>query len=105
MFEDDIDLEGFYGMPSARALGVLFQILISNGKVATTHDLLDHFTDGIYDLVQAVEELQLLGHLDVTNVQQDGVDTSKLDITLPGHAFLSGFAWELIENYQNYFSD
>jgi hypothetical protein len=105
MFEDDIDLEGFYGMPSARALGVLFQILISNGKVATTHDLLDHFTDGIYDLVQAVEELQLLGHLDVTNVQQDGVDTSKLDITLPGHAYLSGFAWELIENYQNYFSD
>jgi hypothetical protein len=105
MFEDDIDLEGFYGMPSARALGVLFQILISNGKVATTHDLLDHFTDGIYDLIQAVEELQLLGHLDVTNVQQDGVDTSKLDITLPGHAYLSGFAWELIENYQNYFSD
>jgi len=105
MFEDDIDLEGFYGMPSARALGVLFQILISNGKVATTHDLLDHFTDGIYDLIQAVEELQLLGHLDVTAVQQDGVDTSKLDITLPGHAHLSGFAWELIENYQNYFSD
>ena len=105
MFEDDIDLEGFYGIPSARALGVLFQILISNGKVATTHDLLDHFTDGIYDLIQAVEELQLLGHLDVTNVQQDGVDTSKLDITLPGHAYLSGFAWELIENYQNYFSD
>ena len=105
MFEDDIDLEGFYGMPSARALGVLFQILISNGKVATTHDLLDHFTDGIYDLIQAVEELQLLGHLDVTAVQQAGVDTSKLDITLPGHAYLSGFAWELIENYQNYFSD
>jgi len=105
MFEDDIDLEGFYGMPSARALGVLFQILISNGKVATTHDLLDHFTDGIYDLIQAVEELQLLGHLDVTAVQQDGVDTSKLDITLPDHAYLSGFAWELIENYQNYFSD
>ena len=105
MFADDIDLEGFYGMPSARALGVLFQILISNGKVATTHDLLDHFTDGIYDLIQAVEELQLLGHLDVTNVQQDGVDTSKLEITLPGHAYLSGFAWELIENYQNYFSD
>ena len=105
MFEDDIDLEGFYGMPSARALGVLFQILISNGKVATTHDLLDHFTDGIYDLIQAVEELQLLGHLDVTNVQQDGVDTSKLEITLPGHAYLSGFAWELIENYQNYFSE
>ena len=54
MFEDDIDLEGFYGMPSARALGVLFQILISNGKVATTHDLLVDFTDGIYDLIQAV---------------------------------------------------
>ena len=105
MFEDDIDLEGFYGMPSARALGVLFQILISNGKVATTHDLLDHFTDGIYDLIQAVEELQLLGHLDVTAVQQDGVDTSKLEITLPGNAYLSGFAWELIENYQNYFSE
>ena len=92
-------------MPSARALGVLFQILISNGKVATTHDLLDHFTDGIYDLIQAVEELQLLGHLDVTAVQQDGVDTSKLEITLPGHGYLSGFAWELIENYQNYFSE
>jgi hypothetical protein len=105
MFEDDIDLEGFYGMPSARALGVLFQILISNGKVATTHDLLDHFTDGIYELIQAVKELQLLGHLDVTAVQQDGVDTSKLEITLPGHAYLSGFAWELIENYQNYFSE
>ncbi len=105
MFEDDIDLEGFYGMPSARALGVLFQILISNGKVATTHDLLDHFSDGIYDSVQAIDELQLLGVLNVTAVQQDGVDTSKLEITLLGHAYLSGFAWELIENYQDYFSE
>jgi hypothetical protein len=105
MFEDEIDLEGLYGMPSARAFGVLLTILISNGKVATTHDLLDCFTDGIYDLVQAIDELQLLGHLDVTAVRQDGVDTSKLEITLPGHAYLSGFAWELIENYQNYFSD
>ena len=105
MFEDDIDLEGFYGMPSASALGVLFQILISNGKVATTHDLLDHFSDGIYDLVQAIDELQLSGVLDVTAVQQDGVDTSKLEITLQGHAYRSGFAWELIDNYQNYFSD
>ena len=105
MFEDDIDLEGFYGMPSARALGVLFQILISNGKVATTHDLLDYFSDGIHELRQAIDELQLLGVLNVTAVQQDGVDTSKLDITLPGHAYLSGFAWELIENYQNYFSE
>jgi hypothetical protein len=105
MFEDDIDLEGFYGMPSARALGVLFQILISNGKVATTHDLLDYFSDGIHELRQAIDELQLLGVLNVTAVQQDGVDTSKLEITLTGHAYLSGFAWELIENYQNYFSE
>lgn len=105
MFEDDIDLEGFYGMPSASALGVLFQILISNGKVATTHDLLDYFSDGIHELRQAIDELQLLGVLDVTAVQQDGVDTSKLEITLRGHAYLSGFAWELIENYQNYFSE
>lgn len=105
MFEDDIDLEGFYGMPSARALGVLFQILISNGKVATTHDLLDYFSDGIHELRQAIDELLLLGLLEVTAVQQDGVDTSKLDITLPGHAYLSGFAWELIDNYQHYFSD
>jgi hypothetical protein len=104
MFEDDIDLEGFYGMPSARALGILFQILISNGKVSTTHDLLDYFSDGIYDLVQAIDELKWLGFLEVTAVQQDGVDTSKLEITLPGHGYLSGFAWELIENYQNYFS-
>jgi hypothetical protein len=105
MFEGDIDLEGFYGMPSARALGVLFQILISNGKVATTHDLLDYFSDGIHELRQAIDELQLLGVLNVTAVQQDGVDTSKLEITLPGHAYLSGFAWVLIENYQNYFSE
>lgn len=105
MFENDIDLEGFYGMPSARALGVLFQILISNGKVATTHDLLDYFSDGIHELRQAIDELLLLGLLEVTAVQQDGVDTSKLDITLPGHAYLSGFAWELIDNYQHYFSD
>ena len=55
--------------------------------------------------MQAIDELQLLGVLDVTAVQQDGVDTSKLEITLPGHAYLSGFAWELIENYQNYFSE
>jgi hypothetical protein len=47
----------------------------------------------------------LSGVLDVTAVQQDGVDTSKLEITLQGHAYLSGFAWELIDNYQNYFSD
>jgi hypothetical protein len=105
MFEDDIDLEGFYGMPSARALGILFQILISNGKVSTTHDLLDCFSDGIHELRQAIEELQLLGLIEVTGVQQDGVDTSKLEITLPGHVYLSGFAWELIENYQNYFSE
>ena len=105
MFEDDIDLEGFYGMPSARALGVLFQILISNGKVTTTHYLLDYFSDGIHELRQAIDELQLLGLLEVTAVQQDGVDTSKLEITLPGHAYLSGFAWELIDNYQHYFSD
>ena len=72
MFEDDIDLKGFYGMPSARALGVLFQILISNGKVATTHDLLDYFSDGIHELRQAIDELQLLGVLNVTAVQQDG---------------------------------
>ena len=105
MFEDEIDLEDFYGMPSARALGVLFQILISNGKVATTHDLLEYFSDGIHELKQAIYELQSLGHLEVAAVQQDGVDTLKLEITLQGHAYLSGFAWELIENYQNYFSD
>jgi hypothetical protein len=105
MFEEEMDRERFYGMPSAGALGVLVQILMSKGTTSITHDLLDHFSDGIYDLVQIIDELQLLGHLDVTAVQLDGFDTSRLEITLPGQDYLSGFAWELIDKYQGYFSD
>ena len=105
MFEDEIDLEGFYGMPSAGALGVLVQILVANGKASTAHDLLDYFSDGIHDLRQIVDELRLLGLLDVTEMLVNGTETARLDITIPGHAYLSQFAWELINNYESYFSD
>lgn len=105
MFEDEIDLEGIYGMPSASALGVLFQLLISSRDTSTTHDLLDHFSDGIHELRQSISELQSYGFIEVTAVQQNGVDTSKLAITLKGHTYLSGFAWELITRYESYFRE
>lgn len=105
MFEDEIDLEDFYGMPTAAAFGVLMQIITSSGKVSTTHDLLECFSDGIHDLSRAVSELQMLGFLDVNAIEVEGLPTVKLDITFLGHTYLSMFAWELIENYQSYYRD
>lgn len=105
MFEDEIDLEDFYGMPSAAAFGVLMQMITSSGNVSTAHDLLECFSDGIHDLSRAVDELQILGFLDVTAIEVEGMPTVKLDITFLGHTYLSMFAWELIDSYQSYFSD
>lgn len=105
MFEDDIDLENYYGMPSAAAFGVLMWIITSNGKVSTTHDLLEGFSDGIHDLSRAVGELEMLGFLEVSAIEVESIPTVKLDITFRGHTYLSMFAWELIDNYQSYFRD
>jgi hypothetical protein len=105
MFEDDIDLERLYGMPSAASLGLLVQIVASDGKVSTTHDLLDCFSDGIHDLGWAINDLQMLGFVNATSAEVDGMATVKLEVTLLGHTYLSMFAWQLIENYQSYFRD
>ena len=105
MFEDKIDLEGFYGMQSASSLAVLIQILASNGKISTTHDLQDRFSDGIHDLILVVDELQMLGFLDVTATEVNCIATAKLEISSRGHALLSLYALELIDYYQPYFKD
>ena len=105
MYEDDFSLQNPQGLPTASSLGVLVQILASNGKVSTILDLLECFSDGIHDLNWAVHHLELLGLIKVAPVEVDGMVTSTLEITLVGHTYLSMFAWELIENYQSYFRD
>ena len=80
MFEDDIDLERLYGMPSAASLGLLVQIVASDGKVSTTHDLLDCFSDGIHDLGWAINDLQMLGFVNATSAEVDGMATVKLKL-------------------------
>ncbi|MBU3693161.1 MAG: hypothetical protein FGM47_06570 [Candidatus Nanopelagicaceae bacterium] len=103
MFDDDHDPVGPFELPAASSLGVLIQILAADGKVTTIHDLVDYFSDGIHDLIWAVNDLHLLDLIDLTEVEVDGVATARIQITFRGHAFLSSYAWQLIENYQSYF--
>jgi hypothetical protein len=105
MFEDEIDLEGFYGQPSSSALGVLIQILTADKITMTLHHLIDYFNDDSDVLKAAIEELRFLGLLDVAQLYVDGIDTLELEITMPGHAYLSLFAGELINHYKFYFSE
>ena len=105
MFEDEIDLEGFYGQPSSSALGVLVQILTTDRVIMTLHHLMDHFSDDSTVLEASIDELRFLGLLDVAKVYVDGTDTLELEITMPGHAYLSLFAGELINHYKFYFSE
>ena len=105
MFEDEIDLEGFYGQPSSSALGVLVQILATDKITMTLHHLIDHFSDDSAALRASIDELRFLGLLDVAQVYIDGTDTLELEITMSGHAYLSLFAGELINHYKFYFSE
>jgi hypothetical protein len=105
MFEDEIDLDGFYGQPSSSALGVLVQILAADKISVTLNHLIDHFSDDATVLRTSIDELRFLGFLDVAQVYVDGNDTLELEITMPGHVYLSLFAGELINHYKCYFSE
>jgi hypothetical protein len=103
MFGDDHDPVGPFELPASSSLGVLIQILAANGKVNTIHDLVDYFSDGLYDLIWAVNDLHMLDLIDLTVIEVDGVATARIQITFRGHAYLSSIAWQLIDNYQSYF--
>jgi len=67
--------------------------------------LIDHFSDDVDVLKTAIEELRFLGLLNVAQLYVDGTDTLELEITMPGHVYLSLFAGELINHYKCYFSE
>ncbi|NDF93544.1 MAG: hypothetical protein EB122_03150 [Actinobacteria bacterium] len=105
MFDDFLDRQKYFGLLSSCSLGVLVQLLASGGKLIYVHDLIDYFADGIHDLSWTIHELHTLDFIVATPAEVNGVPTSLLEITFRGHAFLSLFAWELIENYQSYLRD
>ena len=105
MFDDFLDRRKYFGLLSSCSLGVLVQLLASDGTINYVHDLIDYFADGIHDLSWTIHGLHTLDFIIATPAGLNGVPTARLEITFRGHAYLSLFAWELIENYQSYFRD
>lgn len=105
MMDDFVDRQSYFGLLSSCSLGVLIQILATDGKINYTHDLIDYFSDGIHDLSWIINELHASGLINTTPVVVEGTSTTQLEITFRGHYYLSLFAWQLIENYQSYYRD
>jgi hypothetical protein len=105
MFEEAIDLDAFYGLPSSSALGILIQISATDREEMTLHHLTLYFSDHQNMLREAIDELQFLGLLHAEETNMYGTDTLRLTITMPGHIYLSGFAEKLNYQYKSYFSE
>ena len=105
MFEKDIAQDDFAPLLSPAALGVLFHIFTSYGKVATTQDLLDYFVDDSQEINEALDELRWRGFLDVTCAQIGGIETPIWEVTSTGARYISVYTQALSDKYGIGFSE
>ena len=99
-FQDDIPY-----LVSPGALGILFHIFTSWGKVATTQDLLDYFVDDSQEINEALDELRWRGFLDVTCTQIGGIETPIWEVTSAGARYISVYTQALSDKYGIGFSE
>jgi hypothetical protein len=99
MFEKDIAKDDFAPLLSPAALGILFHIFTSYGKVATTQDLLDYFVDESQEINEAIDELRWRSFLNVTFAHIGGIGTPLLEVTSAGVCYISIYTQALSDKY------
>jgi hypothetical protein len=105
MFEKDITQDYFDPLLSPAALGILFHIFTSYGKVATIQDLLDYFVDESQEINEAIDELRWRGFLDVTGAQIGDIETPIWEVTSAGDRYISVYTRALSDKYGIGFSE
>jgi hypothetical protein len=99
MFEKDIAQDDFSPLLSPAALGILFHIFTSYGKVATTQDLLDYFVDESQEINEAIDELRWRSFLNVTFAYIGDIETPIWEVTSAGTRYISVYTQALSDKY------